>query len=206
MFGAMPGEGLETAELREQMEEHAHHAAHGGREHGGGASWTMYLSLSTAIIAVFAAVASLQSGANESEALLKKSEAVLKQAEASDTWAYFQAKGTKIAIYEAQAESLEGLKDDVAAKFRKKAAGYEGEKEAIKKKAEGLENEVKESNESAEVYLHKHHRFALAVTVFQISIALAAIAALTKRKALWVVGMGAGCIGIAVTALGFLGK
>jgi len=52
----MPEEGLETAEIRERLEEAREHAhGHGG---GGTAPWIMALSLSTAILAVLAAVAS----------------------------------------------------------------------------------------------------------------------------------------------------
>jgi hypothetical protein len=81
----VPEEPLETHELREKLEE--------AQEHGGeGPRWTLYLSLSTAIIAVFAAVGSLESGANESHALLAKNEAILAQSKATDQWAYFQAK------------------------------------------------------------------------------------------------------------------
>ena len=55
----MPEEGLETAEISEHVE----HAREHGHGHGGGLEgWIMALSLSTAILAVLAAVASLESG------------------------------------------------------------------------------------------------------------------------------------------------
>jgi hypothetical protein len=202
----MPDEGLETAELREQMEEAKEHGEHGG--HGGGASWTLQLSLSTAIIAVFAAISSLQSGASESHALLEKNEAVLLQAKASNQWAYYQAKSTKRALYEVQRDIFkdEGGKEELVAKIEKKVGDYEKEKEEISKEAKKLDDEVVEKNKEAEEFLHQHHRFAYAVTVFQISIALSAIAALTKRKPLWIGSMVLGIGGVAFAAMGFLGK
>ena len=213
----MSEEGIETHELREQLEEakeHAEHAQHGGHDgragaaHGGAHTqrgWTLYLSLSTAIIAVFAAIASLQSGAFESEALLKKNEAILTESKATDQWAYFQAKGTKAAIYEAQAESAKGAggSPELAQKLDARREGYKKEQEEIEKTARELEAEVKARDTEGEEAFHHHHRFALSVTIFQIAIALSAIAALTKRKPLWWVSMAVGAAGAALFLLGF---
>ncbi|HVZ33860.1 MAG TPA: DUF4337 family protein, partial [Polyangiaceae bacterium] len=59
-----------------------------------------------------------------------------------------------------------------------------------------------QSNERAERFLARHHRFAISVTIFQIAIALCAIAALTRRKALWFVGLCAGGVGLISFAQG----
>jgi hypothetical protein len=42
------------------------------------------------------------------------------------------------------------------------------------------------------------------VTIFQVAIALAAIAALARRKALWWVSLGVGALGVVFLLLGFL--
>ena len=94
----MPEEDIETAELKERIEEGIERAIEGRRVGRAPVRWTMYLSLSTAIVAVFAAVASLESGSNSNEAILEKNDAILNQAKASDIWAYFQAKGIKAAF------------------------------------------------------------------------------------------------------------
>ncbi len=80
----MPEESLETGELKESLDqgvERAHgehgHGGHGAKGEGGGTRWTGYLSLQTAVIAVFAAVASLESGGNSNDAILAKNEAIL---------------------------------------------------------------------------------------------------------------------------------
>ena len=100
----MPEEDLETAELKEQidqrLEDHEHHEHHGHAKPEQPPGWLRYLSLSTAMIAVFAAVASLESGSNSNEAILEKSEAMLSQSRASDAWSYFQAKGIKATVAE----------------------------------------------------------------------------------------------------------
>jgi hypothetical protein len=197
-FGDMSEEPIETHELRENLQEAAE------RAHESGERWTLYLSLSTAIIAVFAAITALQSSANESHALLEKNEAILAQAKATDQWGYFQAKGTKAAVYEVQAEVAP---PNVAARLRDERTRYKHEQDDIEKEARRLEEEVKQHDAAGEDYFHHHHRFALGVTIFQVSIALSAIAALTKRRPLWYVSMVVGASGLLffLKGLGLLG-
>ena len=195
----MPEEDLETAELKERIEEGVEKALEGE-----GPSWTLYLSLSTAIIAVFAAIASLQSGANSNDAILEKNEAVLNQSKESDQWSYYQAKGMKAAIAGAEADLLGASNAELVDKRRAEARRYKGEQDEIEKAAHELEKKVEEGNQRAERFLERHHRFALSVTVFQVAIALSAIAALTRRRALWWVGLAAGGVGLFMFVRGFL--
>ena len=200
----MTEENLETAEMKAQLEETQEHAGHGAHGHGGGgdkARWTLHLSLSTAIIAVFAAIASLQSGAAESAALLSKNESILAQAKASDQWAYYQAKNIKMALYEVQLETA--TNEETIAKFRAKRDKYDHERQEIEKEARALEKESEERGKAGEAHFHHHHRFALAVTIFQVSIALAAIAALTRRRPLWLASMAVGAAGFFFFLKGF---
>ena len=61
-------------------------AIHGTLEREGGA-FLRRIALTTALLAAFAAVASLEAGATVNEALLLQTEATRDQAEASDQWA-----------------------------------------------------------------------------------------------------------------------
>jgi hypothetical protein len=208
----MPEESLETGELKESLDQGVERAesghGHGGHGHkggGGGPSWTSYLSLQTAIIAVFAAVASLESGGNSNDAILEKNEAILYQSQASDQWAYYQAKGVKESMAAGQAVMMATTNPAAAAKLETEAARYKAEQGEIQTAAHELEAKVRESNGRAEKLLERHHRFAIAVTLFQIAIALSAIAALTRRKALWMVGLAASVAGLALFLRGFGG-
>src|SRR5213596_1556561 len=98
----MPEEEFETIEFKEKLEEATEHAV-AAAEHR--SRWLVYLSFTTALIAVLAAVAALESGTYSNEALIQKNEALLAQAKASDQWAYYQAKSVKATIYSTQAES-----------------------------------------------------------------------------------------------------
>jgi hypothetical protein len=60
---------------------------------------------------------------------------------------------------------------------------------------------VKESDH----LLHTHHRFADAVALFQVSIALGAVAALTRSRPVWLASILVGLAGIAFFAWAFAG-
>ena len=51
--------------------------------------------------------------------------------------------------------------------------------------------------------MHRHHQFSRAVTGIQVAIALGAVAALTRGKLIWIVGMVIGLGALALFALGF---
>lgn len=199
----MPEESLETRELQETLEKALERAEHAGAEKAA-PPWTLYLSLSTALIAVLAAVASLRSGALSNHALFYKNEAVLSQAKASDQWSYYQAKGIKALLYATQAEMLMDRNPTLVRQYQGETTRYKEEQTAIKKQADELEARVKQFNEQAEHAMEGHHQFALSVTLFQVAIALAAIAALMRRQALWWVGLVISAGGVFYLLKGFL--
>lgn len=196
----MPEEGIETQELKEKLEEaaeHAHAHEHGGGEPAGphaSREWILWLSLSTAVIAVLAAIASLESGSYANEAMVQKDDAVLHQSKADDAWAYYQAKGVKAAVYATQPDP----------KWQAEADKERKEQKEIQARAQEEEKTVAERDEASERSLHVHHQFAKSVTIFQVAIALAAIAALTRRKSMWWVSLGVGAAGAAFFVMGFL--
>jgi Domain of unknown function (DUF4337) len=207
----MPEEGIETQDLKDALEEQAEHAEHAKHaEHGGGehhetkASWITLLSLSTAIIAVLAAVAALESGSMANDSIVQKNESILNQSKANDQWAYFQAKGIKSVIYSSQAEVAAGQNPDTAAKLNAEAKHEKDDQAESMAKAKEFEKGVEDSDKESEHSLHIHHLFAKAVTIFQVAIALAAIAALTRKKMMWYVSLATGLVGVWFFVQGFL--
>jgi uncharacterized membrane protein YidH (DUF202 family) len=191
-------EDLETAELKERIDQRIEEA-----EERATPTWVKALSLSTAIIAVFAAVASLQSGSNSNEAILEKSEAMLAQAKASDQWAYYQAKTVKAAIATGQATIIDG-KPDVQTKLQADAKRYRDEADEIKHDAEKHEERVAEADRESAHFMLVHETFARSVTLLQIAIALSAIAALVRMKAMWYVGLATSGAGLVLFVMGFV--
>jgi hypothetical protein len=176
--------------------------------------WTLYVALSTAFMAVLAAVAGLLAGHHANEALVAR-------VKASDQWNFYQSKNLKQEIAVNTDKILQavmsgksgapsrspspaeatGSAGAAAAPFdgdhSKDIARYDKEKEEIKKTAEEAEKE-------SEAHLAKHVPLASAVTAFQIAIAISAIAILTRRKVLWVGGLALTAVGIVFFVLGIL--
>ena len=88
----------------EHLHEHLEHQAQHSPER-----WIVFVALSSALLAVFAAVSALLAGHHANEAMIE-------QIQASDLWAYYQAKGIKAAVLENKIEVLVGLGKEVAEK------------------------------------------------------------------------------------------
>src|SRR5438552_8501470 len=162
------------------------------------------IALTTGVLAGFAAVASLRAGATVNEALLLKTEATRYQAEASDQWAYYQAKGIKGAVEEATRAAWQAANKTPPEILKQTAQRYAREQEGIKKQAEEKERERDEKSKEADQLLARHHGFANAVALFQIAIALGAVAALTHTRTVWLGSMVVGAVAIVLFASQFV--
>lgn len=157
-----------------------------------------WISLSTAVLAALAAVASLRAGATVNEALLLKTEATQLQAEASDTWAYYQAKGIKAAIAHADGDAWSAAGRTPPPAIAASTARYGVEQDSLRAAATAAERARDAHNRDADALLAKHHYFAYAVAFFQIAIALGAVAALTRVRLVWLGSLALGAAGLAL--------
>ncbi len=183
------GPEVETENLTETIHEEVE------RE---GSGFLRTIALTTAIFAALAAIASLRACATVNEALVLKTEATRLQAQASDQWAYYQAKGIKAAVAETSRTAWLAIAKEAPAEYAANEKRYKGEQEEISKKAKEMEKERDAKSEEADHLLHRHHGFANAVALFQVSIALGAVAALTKNRPVW---FGSLLLGAAATVL-----
>ena len=163
--------------------EHLHEEIHHQAEHGG-EKWISWVALSTALLAVLAAIAGLLSGKHANEAMMK-------QIEASDRWSYYQAKSIKAAVLDAKTS----LATVTSEQDKEKTTKYQEEESEIKREAEHKESEAKKN-------FHQHEVYARSVTMFQIAIAIAAISALIRRRPFWVVSLLFGAVGAVFLCLG----
>jgi hypothetical protein len=194
-------EGPEPQEWVERAAEDHHHA------HSGAASSRSshaVPAITAAVLAVLAAVGSLLSGHAANEAILGMTRA-------TDQWAYFQAKSTKGHLYEVASElvAILGRGSSTGASpagkptdapgvdhFRAESQRYDREKGEIQHEAEVLEAESRHE-------LHRHHRYALAVALFQAGIVLASVSLLVRVKGLYLLSLIAGAAGVICLVLGF---
>lgn len=168
--------------------------------------WLNYLALSTVLIAVCATLSTFKGGGYGSKALMH-------QTSAANQWSYYQSKSIKSYIFENQKDNLELQRDlltesprsaEVSAEYQTKIDNYasklkqyEADKADIKAKAEAFEKErdVCQAHSSA---------FGIAVIFLQIAILLSSVAALIKKKILWILSMGVGVVGVIYFLNGFM--
>jgi Domain of unknown function (DUF4337) len=141
--------------------------------------WTRYVSLMIVVLAVATGIGSLKAGGFGSKVMLY-------QAQASDTWAFYQAKSIKQRIAEMEARRTSG---DEAAAAAADVERYRAEEKDLQSKAERLE--------TTRDAMAKHGPpLGFAIALLQIGIALASVCLITKRKQLWAVSGLLGAIGI----------
>jgi len=202
----------------EKAHEEGHGEHHAEGEDKGKAIWTRFIAVATAILAVVAAIGALKSGLLVNEALLAKNNALLQKSEQvkhltdkSDKYNYYQAEGLKSLIYQTAAQAQPPgsavAQDDLKQSDHYKHKQAEIKKQADEADAKGGEAEKKaaEDNKESGEIMEKHHMFAFSVSLCQIAIALSAIAALTRSRHVWFVGLAAGVAGIIALIGGFLG-
>ena len=177
--------------------ERLHEAIKEELEREGGA-FLRQIALTTALLAGLAALVALRAGATVNDALVLKTEAARLQAEASDQWAYYQAKGTKAAVQEASRTSWIAIGKEPPAEYGEKQKRYAEEQSEIQQKAGDLEKQRDEKSNEADHLLQLHHKFAYSLTILQVAIALGAVAALTRNRIMW---YGSLLVGIAATIL-----
>jgi hypothetical protein len=155
------------------------------------------IALTTALLAALAAIAALRAGATVNEALVLKTEAARLQAEASDQWTYYQAKGIKAAVQEASRAAWLANGKEPPARLEEATKRYAEEQKDIQKEARAKELERDAKSTEADHLLHRHHGFANGVAIFQVAIALGAVAALTRNRLIWFGSLLLGVIGAA---------
>jgi Domain of unknown function (DUF4337) len=164
------------------------------------------IALLIAVIALFLALSeTLGKGA--------QTESISKNVEASNLWAFFQAKSIRRTAIQAAAEqaklTLATITDDAAKaavqkqieEWQKTAARYRSEPETGEG-TEQLSARAKHAEEERDLALARYHHFEIASAAFQIGIVLASATIITGMIALaWISGLLA-VAGIAFSAIG----
>jgi len=171
------------------------HAAHSADPFAG------RIAVMTAILATIGALFGYMGGATQNAALMFKNEAAIRRTEASDQWNFYQAKSSKQNLAELGATLTTG---EQQARYLKEVERYKKEKEDIMADAKKLDEASKLAEEKSESSMHNHHRWAQAMTLIQIGIALAAITILTRNKAMGIAALGVAGASVALGALAFV--
>jgi hypothetical protein len=164
-------------------------------------AWTKPAAVSLVILAVLGATATQRQGSFSTRSLKHLNAAIYHQVEASNQWAYYQAKSTKANLYEAGAEQVRAMtagpeQAKALAEIDRRVQRYRGEQDPIKAKGEDFEHQRDDENKAAEANAGASSKLGLSSLTFQVSVALASISVVIKRKPLW---LGALLIGLAAT-------
>ena len=176
---------------------HDHELEHAA-EHGSKDGFAGSIAVATAILATVGALFSYMGGATQANAGLFKNNAAIKKTEASNQWNYYQAKSGKQNLAEL---AIVLLPEDKRPQYLQEVERYKKEKAEIKIAAEKLEADATRWDKQSDDQMHLHHRWAQATTALQVSIALAAMALLTRRKWLEYGMFGVAGVGVVLGGL-----
>jgi len=142
-----------------------------------------------------------------------QTEATARNIQASDLWAFYQAKDIRRTVVTAMADQtvlLQPGATDPAAKaamdkqietWRQAAEHYESDPKAGNGRKE-LEEKAKDAEAERDLSLAKYHHYELASAAFQIGIVLASAAVITGMVMLAWFGGALGIVGAVIMALG----
>ena len=157
--------------------------------------YTLPVSLTMSILAVLVAGATLLGHRAHTEELLL-------QSQATDQWAYYQAKNIRLHEMQGIADLLAALAPSerketavVRDKYLKEVERYQSDKEDISDKAKELEKE-------RDVISRRADRFDGGEALLEVGLVICSITMLTKRRAFWFGGMSVGALGILLALTG----
>ena len=150
-----------------------------------------FIALTALILAICATFASLYAGANASKGILA-------QSQASDGWAYYQAKSIKQTLYESELAMLEIDPPDNAdpAKLAALKKDYSDNIARYEKEQEEIKTDATAKEADRDHFLALNKGFAGALTYLQIAILLVSLAGLVKQIYFWYFGIAVGAFGI----------
>ena len=169
---------------------------HGPADHGGNKKVALLISV-LALVLAFA------------ETLGKSAQtaSVAANIEASNLWAFFQAKTIRQTVLRTAAEEMDAVASSEtakkqAAKWKDTAQRYQNEPETGEGR-EQLAARAKAAEKKRDQSMAAYHHFELASAAVQIAIVLASAAIIAEMAALAWLGAGLGVLGVIFCVIGF---
>ncbi len=168
-------------------------------------TFTRRVALTTALYAVVLAIASL-GGTNAMKHML------LSQQQASDQWAFYQAKVIREHQYRIQTLRLDAdlaergptMKREVRQKFEELQAKLADEEKRYNTEKQEALLKAKELEQDRDLHRTKDPYFDYAEVLLQIAIVMASIAILATSRPLYIFSLGLAILGAFLTLNGFL--
>lgn len=193
-----------------ETNEMVHHAAHGrhGDEGGGVSKNNKRIAVLISVLACLLAMVEIGGSSAQNKSLIAN-------IEASNLWAFFQAKTVRMTVTRSAAELLEAMiSDDLsaerAAAWKKQIADFRASSQHFDSdpdKGEGRKELMIKAKAAEDVYKHSlqaYHLFEYSSGAMQIGIVLASASAATGVIVLAYLASGLATIGILIGALAWL--
>ena len=171
-------------------------SAHGHTDHGGNKGVALLISVLALVLAL-------------SETLGKSAQttALGYNIEASNLWAFFQAKTIRQTTLRAAAEQMEVLSENEKAKkqidtWKKTAARYQDEPDTGEGRNQ-LAERAKVAEKKRDLALAAYHHFEMSSASVQIAIVLASASIITTMPALFWTAGALGLVGVTFCVIGF---
>jgi hypothetical protein len=174
-----------------ELEVHTHHGESGENP------LVIPVSMTMSILAVLVAVATLFGHRAHTEELLL-------QAQATDQWAYYQAKNIRLHEMQSMVDLLNVVSTQdkektelLREKYQKEVQRYSSDKDSISEKAKEQENE-------RDLLRAKADRFDAGEGILEIALVICSLTLLTDKKFFWYSAMLIGAVGIVISLGGVL--
>ena len=172
-------------------------------EHNRSRAFSRRVALTTAFYAVVLAVAAMGSKVTMKEMLLA-------QQQASDQWAFYQARSIREHGYrmqklllEAQLAAPSSIKPDERAKFEALAKRFGDEEKRYNTEKKDVEKDARKFEHERDRHRARDPNFEYAEIFLQIAIVTASVAILAESKAMFLFSLTAAVLGSLLTANGF---
>jgi hypothetical protein len=160
-------------------------------------SWIRYVAAVTGALAAVAGYLTVRSAVLSDQAIYHSNQGVLFQAQASDAWAEYQADSIKARIVATAAATT--ADPAVKADLQKQADELRSRQPDSKANAQAKQATRDFELKNGAKQLGERDILQYAGMAIQLGIALASVAALTKRYEAFAVGVFVGAIGVAIT-------
>lgn len=181
--------------------------ATGGQTQPGisGPPWMKRVPLITGSLAALAGYLTVRGAGLSNEAIYQSNQAVLRQAVASDTWGEYQADSVKARVLEVALATLPPTSPPaVRQKLSAEADDLRRRQPSLRDQAKDLERQRDQLLAGGRLRLAEKGLDDYAGVAAQLAIALASVAALTKRPAAFTAGVAVGLVAIALTVWAML--
>ena len=171
-------------------------------ETGGESPVETRIGAAVVLLATFLGICSVKSG-NIAQQMQQK------QADRNNSWAWFQARNLREAVYEATSDELSLARPNESADERKareaKASEYRSRANDQEKKKEDQKKEAEQAEADYKALGAKDDQFDLCEAALTLSLAMMGVTALIKRRWLFWFAVVPAVIGIIMGLAGFMG-